>query len=67
MRVLLAPLEVAGVAGALRDGLRARGHQADLWVYREHPFVSTEDRLLPGYRARALAGLQAPLRYDVLH
>jgi len=66
-RVLLAPFETAGVAGALRHGLRARGHQADLWVIAEHPFVSTHDRLLRGYRARAAAALAAPLRYDVLH
>jgi hypothetical protein len=67
MRVLLAPIETAGVAGALRHGLRARGHAADLWTIQEHPFVRTEDRLLRGYRARAAAGLRAPLRYDVLH
>ncbi len=66
-RVLLAPVESAGVAGAIRDGLRARGVQADLWTITPHPFVETEDRLLTGYLARARAGLIAPLRYDVLH
>ncbi len=66
MRVLLAPLEVAGVADALRHGLRARGHDAELWTIAEHPFVRTEDRLLRGYRARAAAALSAP-RHDVLH
>jgi hypothetical protein len=67
VRVLLAPVETAGVAGALRHGLRARGHTADLWTIAEHPFVTTQDRLLRGYARRALAGLEAPLRYDVLH
>ena len=67
VRVLLAPLETAGVAGALRDGLRARGHDAELWTIAEHPFVRTQDRLVRGYRARARAALRAPLRFDVLH
>lgn len=67
MRVLLAPLETAGVAGALRDGLCARGHDAELWTIAEHPFVRTEDRLVRGRRARVAAGLAAPLRHDVLH
>lgn len=66
MRVLLAPLEVAGVADALRHGLRARGHDAELWTIAEHPFVRTQDRLLRGYWARATAALSAP-RHDVLH
>lgn len=66
-RVLMAPFEVAGVVGALRDGLRARGVAAELWALTPHPFVRTHDRLVPGYAARALAGLIAPLRHDVLH
>ncbi len=66
-RVLLAPVETAGVAGAIRDGLRARGTRADLWTIAPHPFGHTEDRVVSGYRARARAGLVAPLRYDVLH
>ncbi len=67
MRILLAPLETAGVAAAMRDGLRGRGHEAELVVIRPHPFGYTHDRLLSGYGARARAGLVAPLRYDVLH
>jgi len=66
-RVLLAPVETAGVAGAIRDGLRARGTHADLWTIAPHQFMHTEDRVLRGYGARARAGLVAPLRYDVLH
>jgi hypothetical protein len=67
VRVLLAPFEVAGVAAATRHGLRARGHDADVWVIAPHPFTATEDRRAEGYARRALAGLEAPLRYDVLH
>lgn len=66
-RVLLAPLEVAGVVGALRDGLRAHGVAAELWAVTPHPFVRTHDRLVSGYAARARASLVAPLRHDVLH
>jgi glycosyltransferase involved in cell wall biosynthesis len=67
VKVLLAPFETAGVADALRHGLRERGHHADLWTIAEHPFLATQDRLLAGYRLRAAAALVAPLRYDVLH
>jgi len=67
VKVLLAPFETAGVAGALKHGLRARGHGADLWVLDEHAFVATHDRVIRGYRRRARAALAAPLRYDVLH
>lgn len=67
MRVLLAPLEIAGVADAIRTGLRSRGHHAELWTMAEHPFQPTHDRLVAGYPARARAALEAPLRFDVLH
>lgn len=66
-RVLLAPTEVAGVAGAQRDALRARGHRAELVVMAEHPFGFPADRVAGSLRARALEGLRAPLRHDVLH
>lgn len=66
-RVLMAPFEVAGVVGALRDGLRRAGVPADFWALQPHPFVFTHDRLVMGYPARLRAGLVAPLRYDVLH
>lgn len=66
-RVLLAPVETAGVAAAIRDGLRSRGADADLWTIAAHPFAREEDRILIGYRARIGAGLRAPRRYDVLH
>jgi hypothetical protein len=67
MRVLLAPIEVAGVAWALRQGLRRRGHDAELAVLRPHPFGLPHDRLVAGPLHRAALGLVAPFRYDVLH
>lgn len=67
MRVLLAPVEVAGVAGALRAGLRRRGHDAELIVVRPHPFGLPHDGVAATYRRRALLGLASPFRYDVLH
>lgn len=66
-RILLAPTEVAGVAGAQRDALRARGHRAELVVMAEHPFAFPADRVACSLGARALEGLRAPLRHDVLH
>ena len=67
MKILLAPENPAGVAGALRDGLRARGHRADLVVRRPHPFVLPHDRVAAGRRGLLREALLAPLRYDVLH
>lgn len=66
-RVLLAPSEVAGVAGAQRAALRRRGHRADLVVMTPNPFGFPADRVAGSLRARALEGLRAPLRHDVLH
>jgi Glycosyl transferases group 1 len=67
MRVLLAPENPAGAAGALRDALRRRGHDADLVVFRPHPFGLPHDRLAATWGARLREGLAAPSRYDVLH
>lgn len=67
LRVLLGPENPAGVAGALRDGLRARGHRAELVVRRPHPFVLPHDRVADSAAARLREGMLAPLRYDVLH
>ena len=67
MRVLLAPIETAGVANALRAGLRDRGHDADLVVFAPHRFGQPHDRLADSMPARAREGMRAPLRYDVLH
>jgi hypothetical protein len=67
-RVLLAPVETAGVASATRDALRRRGHTATLETFDRHPFGWQVDRIVgraaPG---RIRAGLRAPLRHDVLH
>jgi len=68
MRVLLAPVETAGVASATRDGLRRRGHEATLEVLDRHPFGWPADRTIGRAPARrAVAGLRAPFDYDVLH
>jgi len=55
------------VAGAIVDGLRKRGHDAELVVMTTPPFGMRYDRYVPGYGRRALEGLRAPLRHDVLH
>lgn len=67
LRILLAPVETAGVAHALRNGLRRRGHEATVAVFAPHPFGIPHDKLLRGYGRRAATGLAAPWRYDVLH
>lgn len=67
MKVLLAPVEVAGVVGAIRHGLRRRGVAADVWLLAEHPFVRDRDRVIAGYGPRAAAALRAVAAYDVLH
>src|SRR4051795_5113434 len=67
MKVLLAPVEAAGVAAAMRAALRGRGHQADLVCFAPHPFGYAYDRVADGYAKRLREGVKAPLRYDVLH
>ena len=66
-RILLAPENPAGVATALRDALRARGHAADVVSFRAHPFGYAHDRLAATPQARVKEGLAALHRYDVLH
>jgi hypothetical protein len=65
--VLLGPENPAGVAAALRDGLRERGHAAELAMLRAHPFGLPHDRVAAGMAARLREGVLAPLRHDVLH
>jgi hypothetical protein len=68
MRILLAPVETAGMAATTRDALRRRGHDATLEVFERHPFGWPADRVVGfGIAGRARAGLRAPLRHDVLH
>lgn len=67
LRILHGPVEPAGVAGALVWGLRRRGHDAELVLMVPAPFGMECDRLVSGYGARAVEGLRAPLRHDVLH
>ncbi len=66
-RILLGPENPAGVVTALRDGLRRRGHRADVVTFAAHPFGFPHDRLAGTRRARLIEGLRAPHRYDVLH
>ncbi|HET6551608.1 MAG TPA: glycosyltransferase [Solirubrobacter sp.] len=67
MRVLLAPVEAAGVAAAMRTALRERGHGADIVCFAPHPFGYAHDRVADTYVKRLREGIAAPLRYDVLH
>jgi hypothetical protein len=67
MRVLLAPVEAAGVAAAMRAALRARGHAADIVCFAPHAFGYEHDRVASTYPQRVREGLAAPARYDVLH
>lgn len=68
MRIVLAPFDTAGVAGALARALRRRGHDAELAVFAEHRFGYPHDRLVgSGYARRAAAGLAAARGSDVLH
>lgn len=67
LRILHGPFEVAGVGGALVSALRRRGHDAELVVMVDAPFGLPTDRVVRGYPARALEGVRAPLRHDVLH
>lgn len=67
MKVLLAPENPAGVASTLRDALRRRGHEAELVVFRPHPFGLPHDRLAGSYAARAREALRALRRHEVWH
>jgi hypothetical protein len=67
MKVLLAPVEAAGVAAAMRAALLGRGHQADMVCFAPHPFGYAYDRVADSYAKRLREGVRAPLRYDVLH
>jgi hypothetical protein len=67
MRVLLAPVEAAGVAAAMRSALRERGHTADIVCFAPHAFGYAHDRLADTYVKRLREGIAAPARYDVLH
>lgn len=68
MRIVSGPFEVAGVAGAIARGLRARGHESSLVVREPHPFGLEVDRITgEGYLGRAAFGATAGWRNDVIH
>lgn len=67
LRVALGPLELAGTARALADGLTALGHEARVLVWQAHPFGYRADGRVEGRRERALFAWRAPRRFDVLH
>jgi hypothetical protein len=67
LRVALGPVEMAGTARALADGLKSRGHHAEVVLWATHPFGYTADALVPSRSARVRFARSAPRRYDVLH
>lgn len=71
MRILIGPVEVAGVSNALSHGLRALGHDPTVVVYRPHPFGYPYDHLVPTAPGRWRSTLKrgrfsiaAALRWD---
>lgn len=67
LRVALGPLELAGTARALADGLNQAGHRARVLVWSRHGFGYREDGLIEGRRQRVRFAWRAPLDFDVLH
>ena len=66
LRVATGPVDPAGTAGALVQGLRARGADAELAVWFEHPLGFAADRILPPLPRLGYV-VALPLRRDVLH
>jgi glycosyltransferase involved in cell wall biosynthesis len=67
LRVALGPLDPAGVGHALAQGLRARGHRAEVVRWRPDPYGYPADAYLADRRARVAFARSAPRRFDVLH
>ena len=67
LRVALGPLELAGTARALADGLRELGHDARVLAWDPHPLGFREDSLVSGRAARARFAWRAPRSFDILH
>ena len=76
MKVLHAPVNIAGQPYTLVKALRRKGVQAELWVFKERPFIRGYDRSLhlDRYHSRLrkwlrvlCAFLEAAPRYDVFH
>lgn len=71
MRILHAPANVANQSWAIAQGLRALGHEAEVWHYNQNPFGYPCDRNppFPPGTAQDLYGLitEAIERFDILH
>jgi glycosyltransferase involved in cell wall biosynthesis len=76
VRVLHAPINIAGQPYTLVKALRRQGLEAELWVFKERPFVRGYDRSLHLERHRSSAAkwlvafhafLQAARRFDLFH
>lgn len=66
-RVAIGPTDVAGTAGALAQGLRDLGAEAEVVLWKPaHPFAYPADRVL-GRVGRVWYALSAPVRRDVFH
>jgi len=65
--VALGPLELAGTARALADGLRQLDHRPRVLTWDAHPLGYRSDGVVTGRRARARFAWSAPRDFDVLH
>lgn len=71
MRVLHAPVNIANQAWGMAQGLRARGHEAQVWHLGDDPYGYPADRTLPvpadARAALALVAEAVDARFDVVH
>ena len=63
----LGPMDMAGTVRALADGLMARGHHAEVIVWRPSPYGYRADRTVATRAARLRFAASTPFRFDVLH
>jgi glycosyltransferase involved in cell wall biosynthesis len=76
MRILQGLTDIAGQAGLLAKALRALGHTSESWVFGQHPFGYSNDRVIiqnsnssawtNRIRLSSLT-LEALLRFDIWH
>jgi hypothetical protein len=71
MKILQAPSNIANQPWALAQGLRALGHEAEVWHYGPNPFAFPNDRQVdfpqvPGTKLLPLVA-EAIERFDVIH
>lgn len=69
LRILHAPVNIAGQAGDVVAALRRLGHHAELWEERENAYGRPGDRLVGGLDAAGVWRLveEAADRFDILH